>query len=276
MSRAARGRASLAGAARPAHRLGAALHASSRGPDASIVGRGCTIANRPRSSRSRLARRSRIAAPATPVRSVRPGARQTTTTSDVTGPSTSSAIRSTRTPRSPPRLAAAPWRTPSSSRRSWRRDPRSRTAWRGRCCSTRWSTRPPASRSLPPATGRLRDGRRRPAVPARQREDLHRSGARDGGHARVRASEGGAVIILSFSAPRVPHRDERGRWAQDHAPQPGELGGRGCGRRAGCWSRTGRSASSRAPTTRCGNRRRAAWAAPRRLKPFADAVSGPT
>ena len=77
---------------------------------------------------------------------------------------------------------------------------------------------------LPAAAGGLRDRRRRPAVPERRRQDVHRSRARDGGGARVRAPEGRAMISYRFRRRAFLTAHERRRRPQDHAPHPGGLG----------------------------------------------------
>ena len=113
------------------------------------------------------------------------------------------------------------------------------------------------------AAGRVRDRRRRPAVPERQRQDVHRPGPRDGGRARVRASEGGAMTSYRFRR-RAFITAMSGGVGLKIMLRNLESSAQGCDRRAGCWSRTGRSGSSPGQATRCGSRRRAAWAAPRR------------
>ena len=137
-------------------------------------------------------------------------------------------------------------------------------------------SRPPPSRCrCPPQQAGLRDRRRRPAVPERRRQDVHRSRARDGGHARVRAPEGGALISYRFRrrAFLTALSGGVGLKIMLRNLEGSAQGMRSPGRLLVTHWPVGIVAG---PATRCGSRRRAAWAAPRRSSRSPIRVSGPT
>ena len=212
-----------------------------------------------------------------PVRSVRPGARQLRQLGTLPDRRRRSAVRSTRTPRCPPRLGGGAVANAVELAQKLATSPAftncmARTLLQYAMVDPATSVEVP----LPPQQAGLRDRRRRPAIPARQRQDLRRSRARDGGRARVRAAEGGAMTSYRFRRRAfitaisggvglkimLRNLESSAQGMRSPAPPAGHaLAGR---------DRGGRQA------TRCGSRRRAAWAAPRRSSRSPTRASGPT